>query len=374
MCAAGVLRCSGTLGLDVGSQEAETMARQGSRKVYRVAQWATGNIGTQAMRAVIDHPQMELVGLYVHSDAKAGRDAGELAGLGREVGVKGVRSLDEILAARPDCVIYTPLFLDVDVVCQLLQSGINVATSVAELHHPDSLDAKVRARVEEACHRGGTSIHATGSSPGFVSEVLPVALLNMSRRLDCLTVDEFADLTSRNSPDLIFTVMGWGKPTGEFSEAQTAHISASFGQSYRQLAAALSVEIDRIETTGEFGLARERTEIAAGVIEAGCVAGTRITMEAYRGDKPVMRFRANWYATPKLDKDWEITQKNGWRIRVEGDTALDVSVTFPVSDDDYPKMTPGLTAHPVVNAVPAICEAAPGIRTFDELKVLPILG
>jgi 4-hydroxy-tetrahydrodipicolinate reductase len=350
------------------------MGGKTGRKIYRVAQWATGNIGTQTMRMVIEHPQMELVGLFVHGDAKAGRDAGELCGLGREVGVKATRSLDDILAARPDCVIYTPLFLDVDTVCRFLEAGINVATCVVEFHHPASLAPELRARVEDACRRGGTSIHSTGSSPGFVSEVLPVALLNMSRRLDCLTIDEFADLTTRDSPDLIFTFMGWGRPAGEFGEAQTAHISSAFGQSYRQLAAALSIEIDRVETSGEFGLALERTQIAAGVIEAGCVAGTRITMNAYRGDKPVMRFRANWYATRNLDKNWEITQKNGWRVRIEGDTSLDVSITFPVSDEDYPKMTPGLTAHPVVNAVPAVCEAAPGIRTFDELKVLPVLG
>src|SRR5438093_13575423 len=99
------------------------MDAQLPQTTYRVAQWATGNIGTRAMRGVIEHPQMELVGLFVHSDAKAGRDAGELCGLDRQVGVKATRNIEDIIAARPDCVVYTPLLLEVDDLCRLLESG-----------------------------------------------------------------------------------------------------------------------------------------------------------------------------------------------------------------------------------------------------------
>src|SRR5206468_513390 len=134
------------------------------------------------------------------------------------------------------------------------------------------------------------------------------------------------------------------------------------GQALRALADSLSIEIDSVQASGEWGVARERTQIAAGVIEAGTIAGQRITVEAMRGGKPVLRFRANWYATTNLEQGWEIGQTNGWRVQVEGDTVLDVRITFPVSDEYYPTMTPGLTAFPVVNAIPAICEAAPGIR------------
>jgi 4-hydroxy-tetrahydrodipicolinate reductase len=349
------------------------MSAPSARKTYRVAQWATGNIGTGAMRAVIEHPQMQLVGLYVFSDSKAGRDAGEVCG-GGPIGVTATRSIDDIIAAKPDCVVYTPLLMEPDDLCRLLEAGINIATPLVELHHPPTMDAGVRDRIEAACRRGGASIHATGSSPGFISEILPVALLQMSRRLDCLTIDEYADLTSRDSPDLIFHFMGWGKPPGPFGEEQTRHIAAGFGQSFRALGEALSIPIESIEAHGEFGVARHRVEMAAGVIEAGCVAGTRITVEAMRGGKPVLRLRTNWYATPDLEPNWGIGQKNGWRVQVQGDTQLDVRITFPCSDEEYPKMTPGLTAHPVVNAIPAICEAEPGIRMTHELKLLPILG
>jgi 4-hydroxy-tetrahydrodipicolinate reductase len=343
-------------------------------KLYRVAQWATGNIGSHAMRAVIEHPQMELVGLWVHSDAKAGRDAGELCGLSRQTGVKATRRIEDILALKPDCVIYAPLRMEMDEVCRILESGANIATPLVEFHHQASAEPEALARVEAACRRGGSSFHATGSSPGFISENLPVVLALLQRRLDLLTIDEFADLSSRNSPPLIFEYMGWGKPARSVSAAQMKHINDGFEQSYRQLADSLSIPIDRVETTGELGVARERTEIAAGVIEAGTAAATRIVFTAYRDERPVLRFRANWYATRNIEqRDWDL-RETGWRVQVQGDTPLDVSIRFPVAPEDYPKVSPGFTAHPVVNAIPAVCEAEPGVRTSAELKVLPVLG
>jgi 4-hydroxy-tetrahydrodipicolinate reductase len=341
---------------------------------YRVAQWATGNIGAHALRAVIEHPQMELVGLWAHSADKQGHDAGELCGLGRKVGVKATRSLDDILAAKPDCVLYMPQYLNVDEVCRLLESGVNIATSVVEFHHPPSLEPEVRARVEEACRRGGSSIHATGASPGFISETLPLALMTLVRRLDLFQIDEYADMTSRDSPGLIFEVLGFGKPPRPMvDDRQVAHIRESFGQSFRHLADSLSMPLDRIEAAGEFGAAKRRTEIAAGVIEAGTVAALRLSVTGFRGETPAMRFRANWYCAKELEQDWDL-RDTGWRVQVQGDTPLDISIRFPVSEEEYPKVSPGFTAHPVVNAVPAVVAAEPGIRTAAELKVLTVLG
>ena len=99
----------------------------------------------------------------------------------------------------------------------------------------------------------------------------------------------------------------------------------------------------------------------------------RINVVGFRNDKPVMRFRANWCCTTELEQDWEL-RASGRRVQVEGDTPLDISISFPCSQEDYPKITPDFTAHPVVNAVPAVVEAEPGIRTAPELKVLAVLG
>jgi 4-hydroxy-tetrahydrodipicolinate reductase len=198
-------------------------------------------------------------------------------------------------------------------------------------------------------------------------------LTSLVRRLDLFQIDEFADMTSRDSPGLIFEVMGFGAPPTAMAEQRVAHIRESFGQSFRALAEALSIPLDRIDAQGEFGITRKRTEIAAGVLEPGTVGATRMTVTGYRGETPVMRFRANWYCTRELEQDWDL-RDTGWRVQVMGDTPLDISIRFPVSEEEYPKVSPGFTAHPVVNAIPAVVEAEPGIRTAADLRILPILG
>ena len=200
------------------------------QKTYRVVQWATGNIGTKSLRAVIEHPNLELVGLHVNSPEKVGRDAGELCGVAT-TGVLATSSIDDVLGLGADCVLYMQQGCDFDDVCRILESGANIVTTRGEFHRPDSIDPAVRERVEAACATGGTSIHSTGSSPGFITEALPLVLLSMARRLDRLMIDEFADMTSRNSPDLLFNIMGFGADPAKFDTRRFGHIAHSFGPS-----------------------------------------------------------------------------------------------------------------------------------------------
>jgi 4-hydroxy-tetrahydrodipicolinate reductase len=117
-----------------------------------------------------------------------------------------------------------------------------------------------------------------------------------------------------------------------------------------------------------------RTEIVAGVVEAGTLGGMRITISGMRGGKLLLRFRANWYVTADIDVDCGLMH-SGWRIRVDGDTPLDVTIRFPVTLEEYPLMSPCLTAHPAVNAAAAVCAAAPGIRTSLDLpQIVPFLA
>lgn len=335
-------------------------------RTYKVIQWATGNIGTRALRTVIEHPQLELAGLWVSSPEKAGKDAGELAGL-PPCGIKATSSVDEMVALDADCVLYMRQGTDIAEICRLLASGKNIVTTRGDFHHPRSMDPQVRVRVEAACAQGGSAIYSTGSSPGFVTEALSIPLLSLSRRHECLTIDEYADLSSRNSPDLLFNVMGYGVSPGQFDQRKVDYVKHDFAASLAQIADAIGLEADEWDAIGEMSAARNTAEIAAGTIEAGTVAAQRITIAGLRGGKPVLRFRANWYCIRDIENpEWEL-RESGWRIRVEGDTPLDVNITFPVKPEDYAAYTPGLTAHRAVNAVPAVCEAAPGIRTTVDL-------
>lgn len=335
-------------------------------KPLQVIQWATGNIGTRSLQQVIEHPDMELVGLWVHSPDKAGKDAGDLCGLPL-TGVIATTDVAAIVETTADCVLYMRQGTNIDELCVLLETGKNVVTTRGDFHHPRSMNAKLRARIEAACRTGNTSIYSTGSSPGFVTEALPIPLLSMSRRLDCLTIDEFADMASRNSPDLLFKVMGYGVSPGQFDQNKIDYVKHEFATSLHQVADALGMEIDDWHAFGELSAARKDTQIAAGMIAAGTVAAQRITIEGRHNGTARLRFRANWYVTNEIDaSDWGL-RESGWRLFVEGDTPMEVNITFPVSPEDYPNVSPGFTAHRAVNAVSVVCAAEPGIRTTMDM-------
>lgn len=344
-------------------------------KPLRVIQWATGNIGTRSLRAVIEHPGMELAGLWVSNPDKLGKDAGELCGA-PDTGIVATNSVDEMVALDADCVLYMRQGTDIDELCRLLASGKNVVTTRGDFHNPAMMDPAARAAIEAACAAGGTSVYSTGSSPGFVTEALAIPLLSLSRRLDCLTIDEFGDCASRNSPNLLFEVMGFGQPMAPFDPRRAEHLKADFATSLAQIAEASGVAITRWEAGGELSPVTHDVEIAAGTVGKGTVGAMRITVAGIdAAGQTRFRFRANWYISREIENaDWEL-RESGWRVRVEGDTPLDVAITFPVAPEDYAAFTPGLTGHRAVNAVHAVCAAAPGIRTTVELpQVIAQLG
>ncbi len=339
----------------------------------RVIQWATGNVGTRSLRRVVEHPGMELVGLWVSNPDKVGLDAARLierdvghSGGCPDTGVIATSSVDDLVALEADCVLYMRQGTDMDELCRLLISGKNVVTTRGDFHHPPSMDRDARLKIGSACESGGVSIYSTGSSPGFVTEALAIPLLSMSRQLDCMTIDEYADMTSRNSPDLIFNVMGYGVLPGQFDQRKVDYVKHDFAASLAQVAEAIGISIDSWEAFGELSAARERTEIAAGVIEAGTVGAQRITISGMKDGKARLKFRANWYCTANIEHDWNL-RESGWKVQIEGDTPMDVNITFPVSPELYASVTPGFTAHRAVNSVPAVCAAAPGIRTTADM-------
>ena len=340
-------------------------------KKYRVIQWATGNVGSRALRMVIQHPGLELVGLWVNSPDKVGKDAGELSGAGVETGIKGTNSADDLIALDADCVLYMRQGTDMDELCRILASGKNVVTTRGDFHNPRMMKPDVRSAIEGACAAGNTSIYSTGSSPGFSTEALVIPLLAQQRRHDCVTVNEYADMTSRNSPEMIFNVMGFGEPIGPMHPGRVEHLKYDFGNTLSVIADAIGLECDELFGMGEQAAARNDKQIAAGLIPAGTVAAMRITVEARHKGRAVARFRAHWYCSDDIAEDWGL-RESGWKVVTEGDTPMEVNITYPVSAEEYPLFTPGLTAHRPVNAVPMVCRAAPGIRTtVDMEQVIP---
>lgn len=344
-----------------------------TRRRYRVVQWATGNIGMRALRHVVQHPELELVGVRVYDPDKVGANAGELCGLD-STDVEAVGDDDAVAALKPDCVLYMPRAPDVDALCQLLGSGVNVVSTCGMVHHPPSMDSGLRARLEEACQHGSATIHATGSSPGFITEAVPPVLASIQRRLDRLTIDEFANLSPRPSPELLFGQMGFGRSPADFDPRRLSHGRESFGPSLRLLADAFSIPLDDLTARGEIAVATHAVDIAAGTIPAGTVAAQRIGVSGVRNGREVLTFRATWFCTEEIEPAWPLLS-TGWRIAVAGDAPLEVDLRFPIALDQMAATTPGYTANRAVNAVPFVCDAPPGIRTTLDLPpIMPVLS
>lgn len=342
---------------------------RGSGGPHRVAQWATGTIGRRALRAVVAHPDLELAALYSHSPDKVGHDAAELCGLDAPTGVRATAELEQILARRPDCVLYMPQTCDIDEVCAILAAGTNIVTTVGLFHHPPSMDPGIRARVEAACAAGTTSIHSTGSSPGFITEAVPLVLSSIQRRLDSLTIEEFADLSQRDSPGILFDVMGFGSPPADFATARLDHLRDSFGPSLRLLADGTGLPLDEVTAAGEVATAGHTFEIAAGTIEKGTVAAQRITIAGRRAGHTVVSFRAVWHCGADAGTDWDI-RPTGWHLSVRGDAPLEIDMVFPFPLAEMAEHSPSYTANRAVNAVVPVCAAPPGIRTILDLPAI----
>lgn len=339
------------------------------RKRYRVAQWATGHTGMRSLRGIIQHPDYELAGVYVYSEAKAGCDAGDLCGLAT-TGIIATRSIDDIIAARPDCVIYMPMSEGASIgdICRLLASGANIVTVITDFHHPGSLAPEIRGRIEEACRRGGTSLYATGPSPGFSTEILPIAFTALQRRLDRVKICEFADMATRQSPDMIAEMFG-ADPASMDLRPVAERLGKDMGTSLRQLAEALGVTLDEVTTTGAVAVATRTVKTDVATIEAGTVGAWRFEVTGWWGGKAFLIFCPTWYVTKDLDQRWDV-RDTGWHVVIEGDAPLEIDVRF--ARENYGPISASYNANICVNAVANVCEAPPGIRTTADLP--PIIA
>jgi 2,4-diaminopentanoate dehydrogenase len=344
-----------------------------SARRYRVVQWATGNIGSRALREVIRHPTLDLVGVLVFDPAKAGVDAGVLCGE-EPVGVVASDDRAAMRAVDADCVLYMARTFDLDDVVALLESGTNIVTTRGELFGGGHrLGEEARTRVLDACARGKTSIYATGSSPGFITDALPMALLSLQRRVESIEIDEFANLSRRDSPHLLFEQMGFGRPIASYDSRRSSYLLGEFSPALAALADAAGRPVDEWTCAGEVAAAREATALVAGELEAGSIGAQRTVIVGKSNGSDVVRFTANWYCTADVDPAWDL-RPTGWRVRVAGDAPFDVDLPFPIPLDDLGSFTPAYTANRPVNAIPYVCAADPGILSTTDLPPIVPAG
>ncbi len=236
---------------------------------YRVVQWTTGNVGRQSVQAIDAHPDLELVGCYAWSPDKVGRDAGELSGIG-PTGVLATNDVDALLALEPDCVVYNPMWVDVDEMVRILDAGVNIVTTAAFVTGHSLGDE--RRRIEDACARGGASVFGSGINPGFAN-LLAIVSAGVCDRIDKITVTESADTTGYDSPATELPV-GFGRPIDDPELQQmTAAGTAVFEDAVRLIGDGIGVEFDEVVCEAEYAQTTEDLDLGSWQIPAGCVAG-----------------------------------------------------------------------------------------------------
>jgi 2,4-diaminopentanoate dehydrogenase len=340
---------------------------------YRVIQWSTGGVGRAAIEGVTNHPELELAGCWVHSPAKSGVDVGTI--LGREpIGVLATDDIDSLLALEADCVIYSPLFADPGVVDQLLESGKSVVTPLGWFFpQKDESD-----RIDAVCIRSGTTLHGTGIHPGGITERFPLMLSALVGSITRVRAEEFSDIRTYGAPDVIRDWMLFG---AEPEKARTSIMADALGAGFRQsvwmVADELGFDIEpQLRTTHEMAVATAPIDSPIGPIAPGLVAAQRFRWEGLIDGEPVVTAAVNWLmGEANLDPPWRFGPA-GERFEVEVSGDPGVFVTFkklhPTSVEAGLIRNPGIvaTAMHLVNAVPYVCRAEPGLKTYLDLPLV----
>ena len=340
---------------------------------HRVIQWATGTVGIHAVPAVVAHPDLELVGLWVHSDNKAGRDAGELCG-GPAVGVTATQDADALLALDADCVVYTANsdlrpHQVVEDICRMLASGKNVVnTSFVPLLFPPAAGDGVLDQLEAACHQGGTSVYTSGIDPGFGSAGITIHALALCKEVRTVRMMEIVNYATWDNPFTMFEIMGFGKDDPSQSLLLSPGSTAmAWGPVLHLVASAVGLQLDRVEETHEIIRADTAFDIASGRIEKGTISGMRFEIIGIVDDEPRIVVEHVTRLRDEDAPDWP--QGGGYRIDIEGEPHVHVELEVSSDLGDHNHAGCLATAMHVVNAIPHVVAAPPGVLTMLDLPV-----
>ncbi|MEO9326784.1 NAD(P)H-dependent amine dehydrogenase family protein [Gordonia aurantiaca] len=347
----------------------------------RVVEWSTGTVGRHAIAGIDAHPELELVGVWVSNPEKAGRDAGELAGLDRELGVTATTDRDVLIALKPDCVVHTAMTDDrvmesIEDLIFFLENGINVVSSgPVVLQFPFGiLPESLLERIARAGAAGGASLHVNGIDPGFANDVLPLSMTSLSQRVDEVRCQEIADYSTYYQPVVMRDLFGFGQPMDTTPLLLSPGIlSMGWGSVVRQIATGLGVTLDEPLVERVERVPADRDYSTASVeIPEGTMAALRFEVvgQVDGVDRIVLEHYTRTH--PEQCPDWPRPADGDgcYRILISGEPEMAVEFGHHGERGDHNVSGMIVTAMRLVNSVPAVVEAEPGLVTALDLPLI----
>jgi hypothetical protein len=344
---------------------------------YRVIHWGTGNTGRLALRGVLQHPDLELVGLYVHNPDKVGRDAGELIGLDH-AGVTATNDVDALLALDADCLCYLGDGIGprapeaIAEMSRFLRAGRNVVTtSLNQLVYPKTAAPELRDPLDSACRDGNTSFFNNGADPGFGSDLIPLTLLALMDEIESVRVQEIVNYKHYDQAWVMRDLFGFGQPLDYQSPLFTSGaLTEYWGGVVTMVADALGVKLDEIRERHDFAAIQTDVDVAVGRIEAGTVAAIRFEVQGMVNGEAVIAVEHDTRIHDSAAPDWPHCAggDNCYRVILEGRPKL----TCELDMEDEHGGDGGLIACSmrVVNAIPAVCAAPAGVLSTLDLPMV----
>jgi 4-hydroxy-tetrahydrodipicolinate reductase len=346
---------------------------------YRTVLWGTGNVGRHATAGIDARPDLELIGVWVSNPDKVGKDAGVLAGLGRDLGVAATDDADRLLGLEPDCVVHTAMadhripeaLADIE---RILASGANVVSSGPVFLQypsgvvPDAMTDPLRRAALDA----GVSLWVNGIDPGFANDWLALVVTGISERIEEVRCLEILNYATYDQAMVMFDIMGFGRPLDDIPMLlQPGVLTMAWGSVVRQIAAGLDVELDTVDEHYERLAAPRDLKIASGVVPKGSAAALRFEVRGMRGGRPVVVLEHVTRLADDLAPDWpQPAGQGGYRVVVRGEPNYTVDLQLVGTDGDHNTAGLKATAMRLVNAIPAVVEAPPGLLTALDLPLV----
>ena len=350
-------------------------------KPLRVVVWSTGTIGRHAIAGIDAHPDLELVGVWVSNPDKVGKDVGELAELGRELGIKASADRDELIAMAPDAIVHAAMtddrvFEAIQDLQTFVEAGINVVSSgpVILLYPDQTLPPEMVEDLHESGRRGGASLHVNGIDPGFANDVLPLVLSSLSRRIDHVSVSEIADYSTYYQPVVMNDIYGFGKPMDHRAMLwEPGILSTAWGPVVRLIAEGLGVTLDEplLEEVDRRPAERDVKTYSVDIAE-GTMGAVRFKVVGTVDGVPRITLDHVTRTAEDQVPEWPTPAEGGgcYRIAITGEPTMQLDLVHHGESGDHNVSGMITTAQRLVNAIPAVCAAEPGLVTVLDLPLV----